>query len=255
MNKSIIIATTAGLVIPISIYAPKGLALLFILAALSVFILDVMEKGSLLVFNRRQVIFFSALPALGLLSTLWSSDQSETVHLAIVLLMTLLGGTLLVKEAWAMPIYGEPKGDRTLVLGLTAGLGLFLIEMVSGAGPYQYLRELLDEDFRAQSAVLQSFNPGLSVTTLMLWPMLLLLVRENSRFQGAAVGLCVLTILCYSEAAAPVFALVCGGLAFAITWVFHRNGARFLSHLSSFRSLLYPGCRTKFPTQGHHKIS
>ena len=247
MNKSIIIGTTASLVIPVGIYAPKGLALLFILAALGIFILNVVDKRSLLIFDRRQVILFATLPALGLLSTFWSSDQSETALLAIILFMTLLGGTLLIKEAWSRSISDEPRENRLLVLGLTIGLVLFLVEMVSEAGPYQFFRGLLDEDFRAQGAVLQMFNPGLSVTTLMLWPVLLLLVQANLRFLGAIVGLCVLAILHYSAASAPVLALACGGLAFTLTWVFHRNGPKIFVSLTIIAILALPWVPDKIP--------
>ena len=75
IHKGHVLGIATLLILPIGIYAPKGIAPLFILSALAVILLEFHKNGRLAPIARPVIIVAFALPVLGILSVAWLPMQ------------------------------------------------------------------------------------------------------------------------------------------------------------------------------------
>lgn len=217
-RESHVLAATGFLILPVAIFVPRALAVLFSASSLTVFVLAAL--------NRRwpdvRAPFLLALAAFflwGLLSASWSITPGESARTAVSLGATLLGGFVLVRAAGALDAAGKASVERALIAGGLFGYVLLFIDLATSAPIIMNkVFTLMNRPFMAPEAAIFFFNPGLAIASLFAWPWLLSVWKRAPLLAVAAVA-GVMLIFGLGDADAPGAGLALGGVVFLATLV------------------------------------
>ncbi|KIL97812.1 Lipid A core O-antigen ligase [Paramagnetospirillum magnetotacticum MS-1] len=168
INASHALAFGAIFAPTVAIYAPLGMAPLFILVGVAVLVLEWRSKPWTAVWRPGLLILGCALiwMTIGLL---WALDVLQALKTLTGLILLFSGGPLVVAAAGRLDDAGRKRVRIALVLGVLVGLGLAAAEVIK-IGPGSFLhpqRSHLDQAFNGR------ISRGLTVSALLIGPALI----------------------------------------------------------------------------------
>jgi len=215
IHQGHVLGTAAFLTLPMAIFAPKGLAPLFAVAAVGAIAVAVTRDRKLPRLPRRLATLLGVFAALCGVSALWSVSPEDTLSTFPSVALTLLGGLVLVNTGSTMDLEERDWFEGAVVAGGCAGFGLLVIELLSGASMTVWLRDLVGKpSINAINPVLL-LNSATTVAALYVWPCVW--VAWYRRWWLAFAGLLAGALACafLAQAGAPFAGLACGAVLFA----------------------------------------
>lgn len=203
---------TVALIFPtVSLVAHKGLAVLFIIAALSAVTVRVRSQRGLSGFPVGLSLLLAGIVTWGTLSAAWSSEPYSALKQALILSLVFTGGLCLAVEGKLMNEAGRNRLGRYLLTGYLIGL-IFLIEETL---TNNFLIHLYDPNFPKFS-----LNNGATTLAIAMWPTLIVMWKTGKRsaayiltavsistfaatdslaaFAGSIAGVCVVAAIRFS---------------------------------------------------------
>jgi len=246
LSKHWILSTSSFLFLPIGLYAPRGLALLFVLTAVLLIFQELVERRKLQFISWRFYLMTMAIPLYGAISSLWSITPAVSIKMSVVICGTIFIGMLLANNSILKDFEKKILFEKWFVAGGLIGFTLLFVENITNAGLSRFAYELfgindvrLVTNYPNQSGPV-IFNPGISAASLYLWPLGLILFRKFSKFVFiTVVGFCFLGI-CIGVPTAPVLALIVGFSTMVITGLAKRFGLKLLILATAMYTLLAP---------------
>ena len=165
-----IFGITAFLILPVALFMPKGLAVLFVLAALALFgimLANVSARPRIIVDAAKWVV---ALVVLAAVSASWAPHPGETLVTLAALSLTFLGGFILFFAARALSTQERQFAEAAILWGGIAGFSLLGFELVGNAKLTLALRHLIGKNDGTLIFPVDLFNNGATVAALYLWP-------------------------------------------------------------------------------------
>lgn len=205
--------------LPISLYAPKGLALLFIILAVAALSFKLFHKSikATPMLGRGPLVVVLALPVLGAISAVWSLSPTTTLKTALILGTTFYVGLLMVKLSSSLEGCERRFTEKSIIAGGLIGYSLLGIEQVSNAGITRLLQEMAGRHITERLDYTLPFNQGMTVAALYLWPFAVILIRKLPFHASIPIlALCAGSIF-FSEAEAPGFALIVGAIVLILS--------------------------------------
>ncbi|MFQ5668805.1 MAG: hypothetical protein ACE5I7_20600, partial [Candidatus Binatia bacterium] len=180
-----VLQSAAFVTVPLSLYVPRGLVPLFILAAFGVL---VARDGGWRLFSvsralRPVAVCLAGVVLWGGISSFWSVNPAASLVLSLRLFGLFVAGLVLVNAARNLDATWRARAVRALLVGILIGLVVLLSELLTDGTIARLLRPFppdlpIPEHF---------FNRTPSVLALVAWPAALGLLRISRR--AAAAGL------------------------------------------------------------------
>ena len=219
LNTGRVLGGMALLLLPVALFAPKGVAPLFAVSAMLVFALtfDTRRIGAIL--RQPVAVGLTAFLAIAATSAIWSIEPASSLRATLILALTSFGGLYL-----ADTIAGLKKEPRkTLCLGIIAGgvLGLFLIVFERSTGAFLTREILLAKNSGASLpySLMPGLNGGMSVLALFIWPWALAVKNHFGTIVMALGLLASVVVIFLSSADAPILALMAGMIVAALSLI------------------------------------
>lgn len=212
-----VLGVMAFLFLPLALFAPKALALLFVIAAVLVFVLtfDICLIRSII--RRPITLIFAVFLAFGALSTVWSIEPTASIVAALRLSMTFFSGLYLAHVLPRLEISERETFNRGIFFGGVLGLSLILFEFATDA-------LLAREIWKAKGMVInlnvdpmRALNAGMAVVPLYIWPWAVAVKKRYGSLAMVGALLIGLVMIYFSSAETPIFAYVVGIVVAALT--------------------------------------
>ena len=250
LRKQWVLSTTSFLFLPIGLYAPRGLALLFVLTAVLLIFQELIERRTLQFISWRFYLAAIAIPLYGAISSVWSITPAVSIKMSVIICGTIFIGMLLANNSILKNFKDKILFEKWFIAGGLIGFTLLFAENVTNAGLSRLAYELFGSNRGAQ-LINQfgplTFNPGISAASLYLWPLGLILFRKFSKVVFiTVVGFCFFGI-CIGVPTTPVLALIVGFSTMVITGLAKRFGPKFLILATAMYTLLTPAIPSLLP--------
>ncbi len=233
----------AALVSPVlSVLAPRGLNLVAVFAALTI--------GIVFIHRYRRFPDLSkwiGLPVVGLvlyagISCIWTERPWDTALIWPKISAVFLAGLVLVSGARRVRPEEWKMVRNACVLGFVAGLALLAFENESDGMITMSLREIAMKDAAPQLKIYHPafFNRAATIIALMLWPVVLIALREKRAWLALAVPIIVLIVINRTGSAAASAAIAVGAIVFLLVMLWPRWMPRLVAVLLAAGTLLAP---------------
>ena len=220
LRKNWILCIGAFLFLPLGLYAPRGLAPLFVLTGVLLLLSVWKERKALRLSSWHHYYLAMSLPIFGAMTSVWSITPLASFKMSLTIGATILVGLLCIDNSVLRNTDKDSSFEKSLILGGLIGFSLLMIENVTNAGLSRAVLELVN--FEQSSHIVNwegpiLLNPGISVATLFIWPLALnLFRRQNKVISTIITGLCCIAIF-IGVPNAPILALFTGFVAMIIT--------------------------------------
>jgi len=205
-----VLGGTAILLMPIALFAPKGVAVLFVIAATLVFVMT-FDAGRIRSILKQPISrLLAAFIVFAVISATWSIAPASSLRSALTLGLAFFSGLYLIDTMGRLG-----KADRDLVfsgiiVGGVLGLSLIAFEHSTNGLLTRLILAAKGRDANPATNFMPALNSGMSVLALYAWPWALVL---KSRFGAAVMVLGLLVcggLIFLSNADTPVLALLAG---------------------------------------------
>lgn len=257
-----VLGGTAVLAPAIAIFAPLGLTVLLCLSGVAVLVSRRIGEDAWPSPPMFPSLVMALMLVWSLIGAIWSIDAETTLtRLPRILGITVAG--LVVMDA-ALHLQGRHL--RSVQNLLLAG---FLVALVLLAGERMLngpIRGIVDPDIESELALWTSFNRGVTVVVLFVWPASLVLWWRNRKLAALAWAVTLGVISTYSSGAA-ILSLAAGGIVFALTRLGPRIVPTVLAGLVAMFILASPllfgklldretinSEQTSVPRSGYHRL-
>jgi exopolysaccharide production protein ExoQ len=226
-----ILGLSALLTLPVAIFAPKGLAVLFALSALLSLVSGFAHLRETLVAMGWGVRLAAAFTALSLASALWSMTPGTTVKKALILGLVLFCGLILTCAARRLQGKGRRMFETGLIFGGVLGFAALAIEIYFGGPLFQLLWGAMGIPPQPASTMLRAVNQGAAVAAIFLLPWALA-VRRRKGTLWASIGFAVcVVVLAFGQADSQKAALIVGLAAVVLVFIGGKPALKGLSAL------------------------
>lgn len=214
----------AGLLAPpVALYAPKGISVLFIIAALGCLVFLAGETGRRRFRGGLFPLSVSALVLWGAASLTWSVSFDTSWSVVRSLPFAMLGGLILIAAVRALPAQSLLRINRVTLAGFVLGAILALADILSGYDISQAIN--IYKQGGEWSSYMPGFviNNGITVLAVLLWPALLYLGQKGRHGLSALAVLAMGVIAVQGSNFAAVVALAAGAAGFTVAYYFPRR--------------------------------
>jgi O-antigen ligase len=200
------LAFAAALILPLAIFAPLSIAILFTLTALAALALHLWRERRF----PRPPLWLAAILGVGVgwsaLSGLWTIDAGVTWGLWPRFLAVTFGGAVLVAIAAAIGDGGARRWiERAFLAGVLSGLVILGIEAATNAAISRALRHATG--FVADLSML---NVGTTMLAILVWPAAALLWRWRLRLPALAAVAASGVVVSFLPSGAAIVAFFVG---------------------------------------------
>jgi O-antigen ligase len=214
-----LLCAVAALILPLAVFAHKGVAVLFALAALAALV--VAARGGL---GTWQLPSALTLPLVGFvawsaLSAAWSLSPADSLYQTAVLAAVAGGGLALAHVALGFASAERRRVRRCLIGGFIAALVLVSIESLSG----NFLIRLYDPQ-----ALTSIINNGAAALAVFFWPVMLALRAEAGWRPAAVVAIATLAALSTTPSLSAALGPLIGLAVIAVLWLWPKMMPRAL---------------------------
>jgi len=235
----------------LALYGSKGVAVLFILAAIASLYTLIAQKSWRLSIPGPLGLSLLALVLWGVASLTWTVSQNLSWSLARTLPLAMAGGYLIVYSVKQLNPVGLHFVGRATVFGLSLGVILAVADIASGYAlsmAMQILRKGGEWTSYMPGFVI---NNGVTVLVLFLWPVCIFLFNHNRRLAALVGVAAVAAIAAVSTSFASIIAVAVGCTSFALAYLVPRHiykmtvaGLALLFLASPFFMTALPDART-----------
>lgn len=165
-----ILGVGACLLPPISAYAFRGVAPLFAVTAVLMLATWIDRRPTFTGIDRKMLLAVFALPAWAVLSAIWSLTPLASFVTAVSLLVTMIGGAVLIVSAVSMTNDERDVFERMLLWGGLVGLIWLGSDLYGGAVVYDvFLQAKGKPALDASEAAGRHFGPAGAVGACFAW--------------------------------------------------------------------------------------
>jgi O-antigen ligase len=209
----------AALTLPLAVFAHKGVAVLYALAALTGLI--AVARGGLGTWRLPAALTLSLAGFIGwsALSAAWSPSAADSLYQTAVLAAFAGGGFALTHVALGLTKAGRQRVRRCLIGGFITALMLLSVESLSG----NFLIHLYDP-----KALVSTINNGAAALTVFFWPAMLALRAEAGWRPAAFVAAATLAALATTPSLSAAIGPLIGLAVIAVLWLWPRMLPRTL---------------------------
>ncbi len=241
LHKGHIFGLTVVLIIPMSFFVSKGLAPLFIIAAVFGLAVDFFQTRSFPVLSRPFAIVFAFVVAWGLASSLWSITPKDSAYLSLPLGATFLSGLVLMALAKDLRPHERRFFETALISGAVFGFALLAFEVLT---PLLLTRLLYKIRFGVELTLNYTsdnfFKTAVAVTALMTWPVLNIFLKRKKYFICVLITVAVLALMITSEALSAFTGFLIGLASVGAAWVLRRNATIIFATLLGLAVVMAP---------------
>jgi len=207
-----ILSALAVLVLPIGIFVPKGLAALFVAAAVFTLV-AMLADGERKVFHLNGTLkVFAGFLLFACLSSLWSLTPETSIYKAVVLSLSVACGLIMVFSAYSLTKYERDIFEGAMLWGGIFGFALLGIELGGNAKITIFLRHLIGQKINGQGNLVPYLHAGVTVSSLYIWPWAIIVWRKWSWPVVVLLIVSVISVFLISDVDAPMFGILMGVL-------------------------------------------
>ena len=245
-----LLAIASFLFLPLGLYAPRGLAPLFVLTAVLLISSILISRRSLKLTSRYIYLVAMALPIFGAVTAIWSPTPEVSIKTSIVLGGTIFFGFLVINNSTLNQSFRAYPFEIYLIVGGVIGFLLLFIENITNGGLIRIFYQLfgLEESrlsFNDEGPFI--FNPGLSVASLYIWPLGMILFRHFDRLPAILLVFLFSLGIFIGPSSAPIVALLVGLITMLITRILPRLGPNLLILATALYTITAPAMTKVFP--------
>ena len=207
----------AILLLPFALFASKGVAPLFVVTAVLVFILG-FDIGRIRTILRQPVALgLAAFLALAATSAIWSIEPASSLRTALTLALTFFGGLYLADTVNVL----KEEERKKLYLGIVAG-GVFaflliIFEQLTDGLLNRTIQIAKGYNISSAKNILAGFNAGMSVLAIFAWPWVLAVKNCFGTTAMVLALLMIIVVIFQSSADTPALAFMGGLLVAALS--------------------------------------
>ena len=244
-----ILGVSAFLFVPMATLLARGIAPLFVVAALGVLLTGLIKKRSVTVALGPVLFFLAAFAGWALLTWFWSITPSETLKTGMSLAATFFCAAVLFSAAGGLSEKEDRIFRNALILGGVIGFLLIAFEFASNAWVSRFFYGLRGKYlFLIEGRHTAVLNAGLAATALYIGPWSLAVWKRFSR-PVAATGIAFGTgLLLLGQTDAVVLSIVAGAVVGALTFFFTRGMPRILAVVIALGVLAAPAIPSLIPS-------
>ena len=209
------------LVLPIAIFAPKGLAPLFALSIL--LILMSPERRQL---KKLSIKYYSlilgTIVILAAISSIWSLTPEKSFITMLSLAVTFAGGICLIHVCTRLSASDRQTLRTAIIFGGIVGFGLLAIETSQNAAISQWLKSLVGYEIQTAANNRLSLNSASAIATLYFWPWSILIYNQFRDWKAYVGIIAACIVVLFSQSDAPTVALAAGISVFILSLLFSR---------------------------------
>lgn len=208
-----ILSMAAFLALPLSLFASKGMALLFGLAGLSCLIANLMHRKERLIIPGWSKLFAASLSIYAGISSIWSMTPGVSFRQAMVLGLVLFIGLLLVSTARRLEGASKHIFETGLIAGGVLGLAIVGIAVFFHGPLYSLILKVIGHPPEDAAFLLRTLNHGAAIAAIFMLPWVLV-IRRRYGTVWAVISLFIGGgLLAFCEADSNKVALMCGLMA------------------------------------------
>ena len=246
----------------IAVFVPVGLPLLLGITSLGFLLAQRVGDGRWPSPPPALTLFFALALLWSGISALWSIDIPATLGKLPRFFAIVIAGLVAIDAVRRMEKDSLLRAGRMLQAGFVVALLLLAAERVMHAP----IRLILEPDITLDAALWNSFNRGVSVMALLVWPTALLVWRW-SRWAAVLLWAAMLAVIATYSSNAALLAMIAGGAVFVATLIFPRGAPAALAAALAAFILVSPllfakvihrdditSMRTMLPRSGYHRL-
>ena len=242
-----ILGLSAFLTLPVAIFVPKGMVVLFVLTALLSCGASMAHKRKGLIATGWGASIAVAFTILSLGSAIWSMTPEASLKKALVLGLVIFGGLVLTFAARRLQEDGRRVFETSLIAGGVSGFSILAIEVAFNSPLYALLLALRGLPPETPLVMLSKINQGAAVAAIYLLPWTLAVRRRmGAKWAGAGFAIGV-AVLAFCQADSHKAALVVGLASALIVFVGGRPALKGFSVLFVVGVLSAPWVVTMLP--------
>ncbi|MDH5748248.1 MAG: O-antigen ligase family protein [Rhodospirillales bacterium] len=244
LSAGTVLALAAVLTPSLAVLAPRGLAPLFVIAAIVVLVLHAVRKRSFPALEPKSPLLLAGVVIWGAISVLWSIVPEASLRMSVSLFGIFLAGLVLLAAVRSFSGADRNYFNISLLAGALIGLGVLGFEVFSDAALLRLLKwgpGLTAEQIRVDLGInyFTYLKNGISVIALLIWPVALLLWRRDRRLAAAVIFIAAAAAY-FGESKASVAALATGAIFAGIGAILPKKGGVLLGFLIAAGVLLAP---------------
>lgn len=186
MQLSLSLVITASLMLPLAVFAPKGMAPLFALTVSTALIVHFSTRRSFVPIPWMLGAILALILAFAASSSFWSVTPERSLEASVPFAGFLLGFACLIGTTLELDAFGRNKVRFALLLGYALGLAILLIEGLSERSLLIWATGVLELEVNAAKWTLK---PATTIAVILFWPILVVLQATTvPRLARLAVG-------------------------------------------------------------------
>ena len=211
-DRSIFLSTACLFAGPVGLFAPRGLTVVLVVAALGVITESLNSRRPLMGRLDGWALYFLLFAALCALSAVWAIEPARTLRTAPSLIAVFVAGIVLVRAGLSLDQEGAATLERFLIIGVLVALLLAVFELLTGAWISLNLRALVGDpaEMTGEASKLL-LNNGITVLTLLTWPAVCLTTRDGRVAVTILLAGLLIAAVYLAEADVGVTAVAIGG--------------------------------------------
>ncbi len=238
---------------PVGLFAPKGLTVLLVAAAVGVIAESLISRRPLMGRLDGWALYLLLFAALCALSAVWAIEPARTLRTAPSIIAVFFAGLVLVRAGLGLDREGAATLERFLIIGVLAALLLAVFELLTGAWISLNLRGLAGSPAELTGdAPKRLLNNGITVLALLTWPAVCLTVRDGRVPATILLAGLLIAAVYLAEADVGVTAVAIGGGAVLASGLLRRWIPAFVPALVVLAVVAAPLLMVSFsPLQRH----
>jgi len=207
---TILYSVLLGILLPLGLFAHKGIAVLLTIAGLVAFATS-LKKGMPKLSASLITVILVSLTLWGLLSGLWSASPANTLKTLASTVLTGLGAFLFIRSLSTINPAHTRLIEIVFCLGTVAGYLLLLTEFLTDAAITKFLTETVMGNPVLSDNPSHRLKSGLLVAAVVFLPWSFLMYRHFPRYFAILMIVAAVVTLMLSNSATTQFSLL-GGL-------------------------------------------
>lgn len=218
----------AALILPIGLYAVRGIAPLAVLVTLLTAATWLNRRPDNITLRNGLVCAALALPVWALISAIWSITPGVTIKTGISFFATMVAGVVMISTARNMTGSERSTFLSILIWGGAFGFALMAIDLFLDGLLYRPFMAAKGKAITRPEEIKIFLNPGTTVAAIFSWTWIAALwTRGHHAICVVALSIIVATVL-QAQAQTPVSGLLVGLVALAVAVFFRKLAAKIM---------------------------
>ena len=212
LSNAQILTAAALLIPPVALIVPLGIAPLFVVMILALFVLHLVNKEGFDAFREPAFLVVGLFLLWAAISLIWTPELPRGLRTVSKLVVLFGGGLLAIAGTRHLTLKERQTCGTTLLIGVIGATIYLSIEMY-GQGA---IRGTILKFFDGPAYQPYFLNRPTSIIVLMLWPAIIVLQQRFSPWVGMVAIAGAIGMLALAESATALVALSAGALVYLI---------------------------------------